>query len=115
MMNWCQLSIQLVVYVLLLIQYMFVLQANAAIQLSGGTTSTENAFPEVVSLQYQNSPGVAPNHFCGAGILNSKYLITAAHCVQGLCAIYFTSLLIFHYNIVRCQYFKFGCCCWYFK
>ncbi|KAF0972293.1 hypothetical protein FDP41_009196 [Naegleria fowleri] len=56
----------------------------ASIKLSGGTQASESEFAGIVSIQYQSAADQAPSHFCGASIVNARYIITAAHCVQGV-------------------------------
>lgn len=43
----------------------------------GGYEAPEGAFPYQISLRNNN------RHFCGGSILNSRWIVTAAHCVQG--------------------------------
>ena len=45
----------------------------------GGTEADPNEFPFMVSLQIQKS-----QHFCGASIINEKWVLTAAHCIWTL-------------------------------
>ncbi|XP_003700979.1 chymotrypsin-1-like [Megachile rotundata] len=47
-------------------------------QIVGGKDAPSGMFPYQVSLRKSGS------HFCGGSILNSRYVLTAAHCVQGL-------------------------------
>jgi len=42
----------------------------------GGSTAASGEFPWIVSLR-------TSYHFCGGSILNTKYIVTAAHCLQG--------------------------------
>ncbi|XP_076619641.1 chymotrypsin-2-like [Colletes latitarsis] len=46
-------------------------------QIVGGKDAPVGGFPYQVSLRQNN------NHFCGGSILNSRYILTAAHCVVG--------------------------------
>ncbi|GJQ80511.1 hypothetical protein Trydic_g12402 [Trypoxylus dichotomus] len=44
----------------------------------GGTDAEPNAYPFVVSLRAHSN-----SHFCGGTILNTKWILTASHCVIG--------------------------------
>lgn len=43
----------------------------------GGTTATPGEFPYIVSLQWPSG-----THYCGGSILNTNWVITAAHCEE---------------------------------
>ncbi|CAL7948237.1 unnamed protein product [Xylocopa violacea] len=47
-------------------------------QIVGGKDAPVGKFPYQVSLRNRGS------HFCGGSVINSRYILTAAHCVQGL-------------------------------
>lgn len=47
-----------------------------------GTDANIFEFPFIVSLQYLSSNGNF-YHACGASILNSRWLLTASHCIEG--------------------------------
>ncbi|XP_058810750.1 chymotrypsin-2-like [Phymastichus coffea] len=49
--------------------------AYATPRIVGGKDASEGAYPYQVSLR-------RPTHFCGGSILNSRWILTAAHCVQ---------------------------------
>lgn len=46
-----------------------------------GEDAEEGQFPYQVSLRNER---MGSQHFCGGSILNDEYILTAAHCVQGL-------------------------------
>lgn len=43
----------------------------------GGSSASSGQFPYIASLRRSNS------HFCGAAIVSSVYLLSAAHCTVG--------------------------------
>lgn len=48
-----------------------------SVNIVGGTAATAGEFPFIVSLQRSGS------HFCGGSLLDSRTVVTAAHCTQG--------------------------------
>ncbi|KZS10600.1 putative Trypsin [Daphnia magna] len=49
----------------------------------GGYIVAPNSLPFQVSIQRRPSPGADWMHYCGGSILDSKFVVTAAHCVSG--------------------------------
>ena len=47
----------------------------------GGNIIRRYEFPFLVSLQYASFGGYS--HYCGGSIYNSKFIVDAAHCVEG--------------------------------
>lgn len=47
----------------------------------GGNDAATGQFPYMVSLRYVGTPA---NHGCGGGIINQRWILTAAHCLIGI-------------------------------
>lgn len=47
----------------------------------GGSEAREHSHPWQASLQMKTSSGFS--HICGASVISSNWLVTAAHCVDG--------------------------------
>lgn len=51
---------------------------KASPRIVGGDEATPGEFPWIVSLQ-----STSGSHFCGASLIADKYVLTAAHCIEG--------------------------------
>lgn len=52
--------------------------ADWSTRVVGGSTASTGQFPYIASLRRSSN-----SHFCGAAIVSSLYLLSAAHCVVG--------------------------------
>ena len=50
----------------------------------GGENAERGEFPHQVSLQWGMPPIIPLQHMCGGSILNERWILTAAHCPQGV-------------------------------
>lgn len=48
-----------------------------------GSDTSSATYPSFASLLYQSSAQYSTNSFCGASIINSQFILTAAHCIYG--------------------------------
>ena len=48
----------------------------------GGSQAESNEFPWQVSLQYRS--GFSWYHFCGGSLIAPNWILTAAHCLEGM-------------------------------
>ena len=62
----------------------FICESNALRtgKIIGGKLTLENSAPYIAEIQSFN--GLKFVHKCGGSIVHSKFLITAAHCIEGL-------------------------------
>jgi len=49
-------------------------EPNTDMRVVGGTEAEPHSWPWMVSLQYEG------NHFCGGSLINSQWVVSAAHC-----------------------------------
>lgn len=63
----------------------------------GGNVSTINEFPWAGLIKYKVQPGVGSVELCGASLISSRYVLTAAHCKY--------CLSIYKHSIGNYQYF----------
>lgn len=66
-----------------------------SVDIVGGTVAAAGDFPFIVSLQRSGS------HFCGGSLLDSRTVVTAAHCTVGQTA---SSLTVRAGSLVRKSY-----------
>lgn len=57
---------------------------NREPKIVGGTPAAEGGYPWQVSLQVAWIADPAKAHYCGASILNDRWILTAAHCLANL-------------------------------
>ncbi|XP_041565576.1 spaetzle-processing enzyme-like isoform X2 [Drosophila elegans] len=55
-------------------------QRKATARILNGKDTEPNAFPWMTLLMYQNSTNLV--HLCGGSLINNRYVLTAAHCVD---------------------------------
>ena len=58
--------------------------SNAVPRIVGGTEAPEDAWPWMVALIYTDPGSPFDNQFCGASLIHPRYVLTAAHCLEGL-------------------------------
>lgn len=62
----------------------FVLNGTAISRIINGQTAIPHAFPWMASLRLLSITNTVSSHFCGATLIFSQYVLTAAHCVQSI-------------------------------
>lgn len=80
MFSWVHKNITLLAILLNCMQIQLITADNGQVRIVNGITATRR-HKSLVSLQLINANGTY-THNCGASILNSKYMLTAAHCVD---------------------------------
>ncbi|XP_024874160.1 trypsin-1-like [Temnothorax curvispinosus] len=64
-------------------------------QIVGGEEAPEGAYPYIVSLDFFSQ------HFCAGSILNERWIITAAHCIQAVPSVNYISVKAGKHHILR--------------
>src|SRR5205807_7414469 len=57
--------------------------SGGSVRVVGGQPAATGRYPFVASLQKLSATGAA-THFCGASLVDEVWIVTAAHCMQGL-------------------------------
>ncbi|XP_058799503.1 chymotrypsin-2-like [Phymastichus coffea] len=65
-------------YPIALILLGLLVKINAAPRIIGGKNAPDGKYPYIVSLRR-----IPNDHFCGGSIINNRWILTAAHCVEG--------------------------------
>jgi len=57
-------------------------QAQITAKVIGGKDAENNEYPWMAALVYREHESVADGQFCGGTLINSNWVLTAAHCVR---------------------------------
>lgn len=87
-------SVQLLIAIVLLVQvtlskaqdmgcgYSPASKDGVSFKIIGGVTAIKGEFPWQMSIRQRKAGGSGTKHFCGGALLNDRWVLTAAHCIQ---------------------------------
>ncbi|KAG0431275.1 hypothetical protein HPB47_021944 [Ixodes persulcatus] len=55
--------------------------SGGTVRIVGGENALLLEFPWMISLRLFTPPNITSTHFCGGSLINSQFVITAAHCI----------------------------------